>query len=383
MTRYPLLAVLLLSALTCLVPVRSGEAKGGPSAKAVQGAITAGAAWLRKTHAEGFETERKHSVPEIVVLTLSHAGVPRKDPVFQDGLATIMACDLAYTYRVATLAMTLRRLNPYKYRARLAHCAQWLVDTQLAGGEWGYPGTIQGRNQGARSIEVKPPVTEKEAQGGPKSEPIKIVRKTDAKKFAGVRGDFSNTQFALLGLRACQDARIVIPTATWKSALAWMLDQQQADGSWGYPHAGERDEGGYASATAAGAAGCAICLKNLGKRHRSHAAVKKAVAWLGAHWTAGENAGLEDSTFIPPSTWQCYQLYAAERAGRILGLKKFGKHDWYKEGARWLLDNQKSDGRWDVTGGDTTAAHPAFFRTADTCFAILFLTLATPPLTGR
>ncbi len=378
MARYLLLAPLLL-----LLPALPLEAKGGPGAKEVQQAITSGAAWLTKTHAKGFETERKHSVPELVVLTLNHAGVSRKDPVFKDGLATIVACELEYTYRVATLAMTLSRLNPYKYRARLAHCAQWLVDTQLPGGDWGYPGTVQGRSQATRSIKVKAPVTEKQAAGGPKAEPIVITRKSDVKKLEGEDGDFSNTQFALLGLRACQDARIDLPAAVWEKALAYMADQQLEDGSWGYPHAGDRDEGGYASSTAAGAAGCAICLKNLKKSYKSHSTVKRALAWLKKRWTPGKNAGIEDSVFIPPSTWQTYHLYAVERAGRILGFKKIGKRDWYAEGARWLLNAQKGDGSWNVTEGDTTASRPPYLQTADTCFAILFLTLATPPLTGK
>lgn len=373
------LAVLLLIPLCSAIPA---AAKGGPAGKDVQSAIQRGASWLTGRHAKGFETERKHSVPELVVLTLSHAGVSRKDKVFKAGLEAILTCELEHTYRVATLAMALSRINPYVHRAKLAHCAQWLVDTQLPAGDWGYPGTVRGRNQETRALKVKPPVTEKEAAGGPKAAVIQIERKTDPKSFEGQAGDFSNTQFALLGLRACLDARIAVPKETWQAALAYMVAQQLPDGSWGYPHAGERDEGGYASATAAGAAGCAICLKYLKKGTRSHAAVKKALAWLKKNWTPSENAGIEDSTFIMPSYWQCYHLYAVERAGRMLGFKKIGKRKWYDEGARWLLDNQKSDGSWRDGGVDTTARRPPYLDTADTCFAILFLTLATPPLTG-
>ncbi|MDJ0522399.1 MAG: terpene cyclase/mutase family protein [Planctomycetota bacterium] len=377
-----MLRTFALVLLALLVGAVSAAAKGGPSGKEVQAAVQRGADWLRKRHAQGFETDRKHSVPELVALTLNHAGVSRKDKVFQAALEAILGCELEHTYRVATLAMTLSRLNPYVYRAKLAHCAQWLVDTQLPGGDWGYPGNVRGRTQATRALKVKPPVTEEEAKGGPKAPVIQIQRRTDPAKFEGEHGDFSNTQFALLGLRACLDARIVIPKETWEAALRYMVDQQLKDGSWGYPHAGERDEGGYASATSAGLAGCAICLKYLKKSVRSHAAVKKALAWLKKNWTPSENAGIEDSTFILPSYWQCYQLYAVERAGRILGFKKLGKRDWYKEGARWLLDSQRTDGSWRDQGVDTTARRPPYMDTADTCFAILFLTLATPPLTG-
>ena len=76
---------------------------------------------------------------------------------------------------------------------------------------------------------------------------------------------------------------------------------------------------------------------------------------------------------------------AAEHYGFRLDVpwKKLGKRDWYAQGAWWLLDNQETDGSWNDTRGDTTARRPPYLQTADTCFAILFLSLATPPLTGK
>ena len=372
-------AGLLLACATALAK----DKDTAPSPKEVHQAVQRGAAWLLAKYAQGFEAETKHSVPELVVLTLDHAGVDRKDKVFAQGLAMIETCELAYTYRVATLAMALGRLNPYVYRARLAHCAQWLVDTQLPDGSWGYPGTVQGRSQATKAIQVEPPVTEEQAKGGPQAPPIAIVRKTDPATLAGEHGDISNTQFALLGLRACRDARLEIPAATWELALAYMADHQRPDGSFGYDHAGDRDEAGYASMTAAVAVGAAICQHALERSPKSHPVVKKALAWLTKRWEPETNAGIEDSTFIPPSIWHCYHLYAIERVGRVLGMKKIGARDWYASGASWFLANQKADGSWNDTRGDTTAFQPPYLQTADTCFAILFLTQATPPLTGR
>lgn len=368
------------------VPLASAGAKekprGKPPAKDVAGAIRRGADWLRTRHAKAFETETLHSVPELVVLTLHHAGVDRKDKVLQAGVQTILGCPLQYTYRVATMAMALSRLNPYVHRARLAHCAQWLVETQLPDGSWGYPGTMVGRSRDTKALDVKPPVTLEEAKGGPKAEPIVIERKLPVERLAGMGGDISNTQFALLGLRACRDARIEIPKATWEAAHAWTVKHQQPDGSWGYDRAGERDEAGYASMTAACACGIAICRHGMKKSPKSDPAIKKAAAWLKKHWKPDDNAEIEDSVIIPPSNWHCYHLYSVERAARVLGWKKIGKRDWYAEGAWWLLDNQQSDGSWNDTRGDTTSRRPPYLQTADTCFAILFLSLATPPLTG-
>ena len=71
--------------------------------------------------------------------------------------------------------------------------------------------------------------------------PIRIERKLALDSLAGEKGDVSNTQYALLGLRAVRDARIELPAATWEAALAWTAAHQLEDGSWGYDHAGERE----------------------------------------------------------------------------------------------------------------------------------------------
>ena len=73
-----------------------------------------------------------------------------------------------------------------------------------------------------------------------------------------------------------------------------------------------------------------------------------------------------------PAVWLYYFLYALERAGILYGTEVFGGHEWYPEGATWLLDNQQQDGAWDAVNGSN--------KVWDTCFAILFLRRATRPL---
>jgi len=69
-----------------------------------------------------------------------------------------------------------------------------------------------------------------------------------------------------------------------------------------------------------------------------------------------------------------YYLYGLERAGILYGTETFGSHEWYPEGAEFLLANQRADGAW--ISKDNAYANAVW----DTCFAILFLRRATRPL---
>ena len=144
---------------------------------------------------------------------------------------------------------------------------------------------------------------------------------------------------------------------------------------------GEQDLTSYASLTCAGACGASICLYQLGKKSpKGQAPVAKALKWLKERWDPAQNMWVENSSTVMPSTWQYYHLYSLERVCSILRLKKIGKRKWYPEGARWVLNQQQSGGGWDDPGGESN--RPRYLTTADTCFAILFLARATPPLTG-
>ncbi|MCP5065351.1 MAG: terpene cyclase/mutase family protein [bacterium] len=373
--RILILACLLLPAYT--LPAEAKDEK--PSDIAIAEAIEKGAGWLIKTYGAGFDNKKRHAMPELVLLTLAHAGANQKDPVFKAALEATLTAKLEHTYRVSTMAMALAKLNPFLYRARLAHCAQWLVDTQLADGEWGYPGDLAGN--GSKIPKITAPLTDAQAAGGQKSKPFVVVSRFATGGGLEGKGDFSNTQFALLGLRACQEGRIVIPKETWEAAAKYQLSFQHRDGSWGYVMSGEQDQTGYASLTCAGIAGMAICHHGMGKgRPTGNASVKKGLSWLKANWDPAENASVQESSVVGPSDWQYYHLYAVERVGRIVGVKKIGKRDWYAAGATWIISEQRADGSWqEPCRGPGSVAR--YLHTADTCFAILFLTLSTPPLT--
>ena len=98
--------------------------------------------------------------------------------------------------------------------------------------------------------------------------------------------------------------------------------------------------------------------------------IKKAFAHLGKHFDPSENR----SPKWEHGGWYHYcHLYAVERAGMLSGRRELGGKDWYIRGAKWLLQEQKEDGRW----VDRTCMRPE--DTLGTCFALLFLKRATPP----
>jgi hypothetical protein len=375
-----LVSLLLVAALA-----RPGlRAEEGPSPGDVKKAIDAATGWLRKEFAGGFVDETDHDAVELVVLTMTHAGLNMQDKTYAQGVALLEKVNPRFTYRTALLAMALAEINPRLYQWRLAHCAQWLVDTQLAGGEWGYPGTVSGPGSMPGGITVAPPpAAEGEAEGS-KAPRAKVViqRRSSQTSDVTLKGDFSNTQFAILGLRACRDAGVEVPKDTWKRALDYLRKYQHDHGGWGYVIQGEQDEGSYASLTCAGICSLAICLSALGTKDvRADSGIKKALGWLDKNLDPSRNAGIENSSVRGPSAWQYYHLYSLERAGRVLGVETLGKRPWYAQGAKWLLGAQQGDGRWEDSEG-SMGSRRSYMTQADTCFAILFLARATRPITG-
>ena len=79
----------------------------------------------------------------------------------------------------------------------------------------------------------------------------------------------------------------------------------------------------------------------------------------------------------PP--WHYYYLYGLERCAVFGGRNLIGKHDWYIEGAEYLVKAQKGDGRWHTGALDGTDYQPS--DVIDTAWAILFLKRATRPMT--
>jgi hypothetical protein len=321
---------------------------------AIDKAVEKAAAFLKKSQATHY--------PEMQLWALVNAGVDEKDTDFQNRLKLIEKAPVYGTYQTALRALVFAKLDPPKYAPQLRACAQFFVDTQSAGGQWSY---------GHHRVDVDP-----EAKDGVKferapqkrrcrREPEELKPVLDAEVKARGRagasgGDNSNTQFAALGIFACSQAGIRFPKDVIERAKRWWESAQNPDGGWDYQKRGSS----YGTMTTAGVAALLIYKRILKEDTTGDPAIEKGIEWLAKNFTVKGCPPWADGG----GGWKFYYLYGLERVGILSGRTQIGTHKWFEEGARHLLDTQKSDGSWVGNGEDAVLA---------TCFAVLFLKRAT------
>jgi hypothetical protein len=367
------LALLCLVALSGSSLAQDKKGKAPPADKVdpvkVDGAIKKGVAYLKGRIGKYGSINRRRS-EELILWVLAHTGVPENDPDFEALLKTVTESPLEWTYNVSLQAMILEEVDRVKYQGRIAQCAQFLVDNQCQNGQWGYgepdqfakdvpTGGKKAVASGSRSKAEKPIPGQRTKPKVLNTITIKQMKKGPAK------GDNSNSQYAALGLRACHDAGVALPPDVVALAEKWWRDGIGADG-WGYL---SKNDSGYGSMTAGAVGALTIYLFIQGRPWLKDAEVQTGMDWLAKNFTVTENP---KSAEKGQGGWQYYYLYALERAGIFYGTERFGAHEWYVEGATFLLAQQKDDGSWRTPGSD----HEIW----DTCFAILFLRRATRPL---
>jgi len=356
----------------------------------VNAAIQSGVAFLKEQAAQATLTNMPDGgfPVELALWALQRGGLPESDPVFQKLFQHMMTTDLQRTYRVSLQAMILEELDRVKYQNRIAQSAQFLIDNQARNGQWNYgepvPPLDMTPTAGAKPRkEVATPggkTDSKEKEKEKKEKPKVVTKITLAKRRDGpAQGDNSNSQYAALGLRACHDAGIILPQEVLKRAQTWWRGAQEATkkgeaAGWTYGEAAS--PGGrtsYGSMTAGAAGSLVMYHYMLGEPWMKDDAILKGLEWMIGHFTVTENPGLGDPKKREEYTWHYYYLYALERLGIMYGTDTLGAHDWYMEGATFLVKAQKPNGSWEGKPGDG-------FMTHDTCFAILFLRRATRPL---
>jgi hypothetical protein len=224
----------------------------------------------------------------------------------------------------------------------------------------------------------------------------------------GVMRDMHNTQFAMMGLAAAHRAGVEVDREIVLGTVAWVLGEQERSGprherwqppagegratpaifddarGWAYARGSPHDDEPIATGvmTTAGIVVLALgrrMLEDLDpKRLKTlepglDRAIRDGVAWLDLHWDATRNP--PGKTVAGKTRYRLLWLYGVERVGDLLGVHLIGAHDWYREGAEVLLQDQKGDGRWEDR--TTHAPHDLL----NTCFALLFLDRATLSVT--
>jgi hypothetical protein len=207
--------------------------------------------------------------------------------------------------------------------------------------------------------------------------------------------DLSNTQYALLGLKAAVRCGIKVPVEAWLDSLEWLLGWQEKDGpevAWRanevrgdyrieWTEKAKARGFGYSldfttptgSMTTAGVAGLLICQSELWPsrrftgdlREQTRNSIRDGLAWMQENFSVTTNPGFPDRGRGGISPHLYYYLYGLERMGILGNLRFMGPHDWYDDGAEFLMHEQSEAGCW--MGGDPV----------ETSFAILFLKRAS------
>ena len=155
----------------------------------------------------GFEGEHPGGLTALCTFTLLKSGVRRSDDSVRRGLARVLATEFKSTYSTSVKLMLLEALGDSQtYREHADASLDFLVQNQVAG-EWAYP------------------------WGG---------------------ADASNSQFALLGLRAAHRMGLDVPDATLVSAVK-ALYRLQDEKNGGFKYEPNRQAtGGMTSASLGG-----------------------------------------------------------------------------------------------------------------------------------
>ena len=283
----------------------------------------------------------------LAVNALRVSGVPGSDPVIRKAIRTTLLRDgialrgdmERYTYALALLSLALTKVDRVQFKPLIDVLSRRIIGGQLDNGQWTY-----------RCYEP-----------GYQDEPRPAV------------GDNSNTQYAILALREARRAGVEIPDEVWARCAKFLRESPNRNGGWGYGFGSSLHE---LSMTAAGIATLSICVEALlGEKAGAHLRLSPQVA--RGHQRLGElllTAGFRGE--------EIYAMYGVERACVLTGVRAHDQFDWYREGARVLVAEQKDSGAWGDPNVRGVTTGMGYGEAVDTSYAILFLKLSTTAVPG-
>jgi len=194
-------------------------------------------------------------------------------------------------------------------------------------------------------------------------------------------GDNSNSQYGVLGVWAAAQLDEEVPRQYWYMVLKHWLECINADGGWTY-----RTGASTPTMTTAGLATLFVCYDNLladgfvkcDQGPKVQAVLKpltRALEWMDRYY---QRAGGHVSAGAGHGGRGYYLLYGIERIGLASGYKYFGKADWYKLGATWLVNAQRPDGSWPGGYGPVISTSYALLFLVRGRHAVLFNKLVFP-----
>jgi hypothetical protein len=195
-------------------------------------------------------------------------------------------------------------------------------------------------------------------------------------------GDNSNAQFAVLALHEAERVGAQVRLDTWQKAADYWAKCQNPDGAWGYRM--DFNEG-LGSMTCAGIGATVICNERVRaadakvengfvqccEESEENDSIENAINWLARNFSVRRNPGRRGGGQV----WHYYYLYGLERVGRLTARRFIGDHDWYREGAEFLVRQQDPfSHRWQ---GQNTAEDSPHIATS---MALLFLSKGRRPV---
>lgn len=288
----------------------------------------------------GGDSSIYYGMPALGALTLLKCGLDPSHPRVRKAVSWVDSRPMLRTYDCGLALMLYAALGERAPKERVREVARRLVETfqnaaDQAAPLWGYP---NGHPPGDTTLHT----------------------------------DLSNTQYALLGLRAAEKLGEKIPDAIYEKVARHLLQQQGEYGSFRYLPG--RDP--TASMAVAGIASLLICREELERAGRPGQLLGKIDAgivlghtWLQQNWSVDEVLE-EPRKAKPEERWYYYYLHGLERVGSLSNQRMVGGHDWYAEASAALLRRQNENGSWSTAYGESDA---------NTCFALLFMRRGSRP----